>query len=168
MQDNLQKVDHSALRVNQVIIILLNVLAFILNTYWLTALVAAAMLIGTVLGVPGFGFIYRRLLKPARIVRPDVLLDYPEPHRFAQGLGGVFMGIGTISLMLGASTLGWALVWIVVALAALNAFGGFCAGCMVYYWLGRLGVAGFIPNPPGGGIPGMRPKASAAEIVEQS
>jgi hypothetical protein len=39
--------------------------------------------------------------------------------------------------------LGWALSWIVVALAALNLFAGICVGCLMYYWLNRLGVPGF-------------------------
>lgn len=161
MNENLQKVDHSALRASQVTIILLNVLAFVLNTYWLTALVAFAMLLGVALAVPGFGWVYRYFIKPSGLVKPDVLLDHPEPHRFAQALGGLFMTGGTVALMLGASTLGWVQVWIVTALAALNAFGGFCVGCMVYYWLARLGVPGFNQSPPGGVTPGKRPQTHA-------
>ena len=49
---------------------------------------------------------------------------------------------------------------VVVALAALNAFGGFCVGCAMYYWLGILKVPGFTKTPPGGITPGMKPKAS--------
>jgi hypothetical protein len=48
----------------------------------------------------------------------------------------------------------------VVALAALNAFGGFCVGCAMYYWLGILKVPGFTKAPPAGIFPGMKPKAS--------
>jgi hypothetical protein len=49
----------------------------------------------------------------------------------------------------------------VVALAALNAFGGFCVGCAVYYWLARLNVPGFAKTPPAGIFPGTKPKTSA-------
>ena len=159
--ETLKKVDHSAMTVNQVIIIVLNITAFVLNQPWLAALVTAAMLIGTIFGVPGFAFVYKGLLKPAKLVKPQVLLDNPEPHRFAQGLGGVFMLAGTLSLFGGLSVLGWGLVWMVAALAALNAFGGFCVGCFVYYWLTRFGVPGFSKNPPAGIFPGMRPKEAA-------
>ena len=55
---------------------------------------------------------------------------------------------------------GWALVWLVVALAALNLFVGFCAGCAVYYWLGKLRLPGFVKSPPPGTFPGMRPRGS--------
>jgi sterol desaturase/sphingolipid hydroxylase (fatty acid hydroxylase superfamily) len=155
----LQKVDHAALRTNQSFIIGLSIAAFVLNAAWLAALVALVMAVGTYRRVPGFGFVYQRLLKPRGWVKPDVLQDNPEPHRFAQGFGAVVLGIAVAALFLGASILGWALVWLVVALAALNLFLGFCAGCAVYYWLSRLSVPGFAKSPPPGAIPGMRPKA---------
>jgi hypothetical protein len=150
-------VDHSALKVSQVTIIVLNVLAFVLDAPWLAAIVTAFMLVGTWIGVPGFGFIYRSVLKPAGLVKPQVIDDHAEPHRFAQGFGATVMLVGTLALYLGLSSLGWGLVWLVAALAALNAFGGFCAGCFVYYWLARLHVPGFSKNPPDGAFPGMRP-----------
>jgi len=57
--------------------------------------------------------------------------------------------------------LGWGLVWVVIALAALNLFGAFCVGCAVYYWLNRLKVPGFVKSPPAGTFPGMRPKGES-------
>jgi hypothetical protein len=39
------------------------------------------------------------------------------------------------------------LAWLVVTLAALNLFLGFCAGCFVYYQLNRLQVPGFDHRP---------------------
>jgi hypothetical protein len=162
MTENLKKVDHTALTVNQIVIIILNVLAFVFNRPWLAAIVAGVMLLGTALAVPGFGFIYRYGLRPLKLAKPHVLLDNPEPHRFAQGFGGVVMLIGTVSLYAGVPILGWTLVWLVAALAALNAFGGFCVGCFIYYWLGRLGLPGFVKRPPEGTFPGARPKGLAA------
>jgi hypothetical protein len=159
----LQKVDHAALKANQVTIILLNILAFVTNMPWLAVLVAVAMLTGVLRKAPGFSFIYKYGLKPLKWVKPDILDDNPEPHRFAQLLGGVFMSVGSGALYLGVPGLGWGLVWLVVALAALNAFGGFCVGCAVYYWLNRLNVLGFTRQPPSGTIPGMRPKGITHE-----
>ena len=157
----LQKVDHSALKTNQIVIISLNILAFILNLPILAAFVALMMGIGSALRIPGFGFVYKNLLKPRGWMKPDVLNDNPEPHRFSQILGFVFMTAGSVALFFGSIMLGWSLVWLVVALAALNAFGGFCVGCAVYYWLARLNVPGFGKQPPAGTFPGMKPKASA-------
>jgi hypothetical protein len=155
----LQKVDHAALKANQLFIITINILAFILNLPILAAFVALVMGIGSALKVPGFGFVYKNLLKPRGWMKPDILDDNPEPHRFAQFLGFVFMTAGSVALFLGATVLGWGLVWLVVALAALNAFGGFCVGCAVYYWLSRFQLPGFTKQPPTGTFPGMKPKA---------
>ena len=144
--NNLTHVDHTAIKVNQAVIILLNIIAFIINAPWLAGIVALAMIIGTLMKVPGFKFVYR-ILKSAKLIKPDVLLDNPEPHRFAQGFGGAVMLAGTISLFSGATVIGWSLVWLVAALAALNFFGGFCVGCAVYYWINRLRSPGFTKIP---------------------
>jgi hypothetical protein len=159
MTSELQKVDHSALRVNQASIITLLIAAFILNAAWLTALVTLVMAYGALTGQAGFKLLYTGLLKPRGWIKPDVLKDNPEPHVFAQGFGAVVLGGGVAALFLGASALGWGLAWLVVGLAALNLFAGFCAGCAVYYWLNRLSVPGFAKAPPLGTFPGMRPKA---------
>ena len=158
----LQKVDHSALKANQLFIIGLNILAFILNLPILAAFVALVMGLGSLWKVPGFGFVYKYVLKPRGWMKPDVLDDNPEPHRFAQFLGFIFMIAGSVALFMGASVLGWSLVWLVAALAALNAFGGFCVGCSVYYWLSRLNLPGFNKQPPAGTFPGMKPKVGVS------
>lgn len=158
MSQALKPVDHNALKVNQIVIISLNVLAFILQQPWLAGVVAVAMLIGTIMGKPGFVLIYRHLALPFNWIKPEIIPDNPEPHRFSQGLGGVFMLAGTVALFFGRDILGWILVWMVAGLAALNAFGGFCVGCFIYYWLGRFGLFGFIKEPPVGVAPGFKPK----------
>jgi len=147
-QRSVRKVDQSALRVNQAFIIGLLILAFVLDNVWLVAFVGAVMLLGT--AVPSlslFKRIYQHSLRPAGIVKPDVVADNPEPHRFAQGLGGVVVAGSVAALLGGQAVLGWTLAWVVVALAALNLFLGFCAGCFVYYQLNRLGVPGFAHGP---------------------
>jgi len=90
---------------------------------------------------------YLRALKPRGLIRPDVVMDNPEPHRFAQGFGGVVVSLGVLALLFGATVVGWALAWVVIILAALNLFLGFCAGCFVYYQLNKLDVPGFERSP---------------------
>ncbi len=158
-QQDRQKVDHSSLRVNQGAIIVLLLLGFIISVPWLVAAVAVVMLAGTIIGRPGFFFLYTGALRPTGIVRPRVLSDNPEPHRFAQGFGGMVAAASALGLLLGATVFGWVLAWLVIILAGLNLFAGFCAGCAVYYWLHRLQVPGFSKNPPAGVFPGMRPRA---------
>ena len=93
-------------------------------------------------------------------MKADILNDNREPHIFAQTVGGVFLLVSALSLFLGAAVLGWVLSWIVVALAGLNLFAGFCVGCAMYYWLGQLKVPGFTRSAPAGSFPGMRPGRS--------
>jgi molybdopterin converting factor small subunit len=155
----LGKVDHAALRTNQAFIIGLSLAAFVLNAPWLAGLVGLAMAAATALRVPAFGFAYQRLFKPLGWLKPEVLADNPEPHRFAQGFGAVVQLLG-FGLLAAGSAAGWGLVWVVIFLAALNLFAGFCAGCAVYYWLNRAGAPGFVKAAPAGSFPGMRPKAN--------
>jgi hypothetical protein len=155
-----QKVDHAGLRVNQALIIVLSIVAFVLNAPWLALLVALVMAYGTLRRQPGFKVVYTAWLKPRGWVKPDVLDDNSEPHVFAQGFGAVVLGLGVVALQAGAPAVGWSLVWLVIALAALNLFVGFCAGCAVYYWLARLRLPGFAKSPPQGTWPGMRPKSN--------
>ncbi len=148
METTSRKVDHSALKVNQGFIIALLALAYVLDSVWLVVFVAAVMLLGT--AVPAlslFKRVYLHLLRPAGLVKPNVITDNPEPHRFSQGFGGVVL-LGAIAALFGGATaLGWGLVGLVIVLAAVNLFLGFCAGCFVYYQLNRLGVPGFARGP---------------------
>jgi molybdopterin converting factor small subunit len=149
-------VDHSALRANQAMIIALLGAAYLVDAPWLAAFVGAVMLLGSAVGRPGFVDVYR-LLHAVRVLRPDVYQDHPEPHRFAQALGGLVLTGATAAFLTGNPIAAWILTWIVIALAGLNLFGGFCAGCAVYYWLGRFKLPGFTQSPPDGVLPGRRP-----------
>lgn len=143
-----RRVDHTALKVNQAFIISLLIAGFLLSSWWLVALVAAVMLLGTAAPqLALFKQIYRRLMLPAGLLQARVAPDNPEPHLFAQGFGGVVLALALLALAGSQIVLGWALVWLVVALAALNLFVGFCAGCFLYYQLSRLGVPGFDRRP---------------------
>lgn len=133
--------DHSALRTNQAFIIVLLTAAFVLSQPWLVAFVCAVMLLGTALPQAAlFQRIYRDVLRPSGAVRPDVRHESAAPHRFAQGMGGTVLLLAGVALFAGAAPLGWALALLVVALAAVNLFGGFCAGCFVFFQLQRLGL----------------------------
>jgi hypothetical protein len=135
------KVDYTALKVNQASIITLLIVAFLLDQAWLVGFVAAVMLVGTVWPKAGlFKLAYAHLLKPAGLLKPELIVDEPQPHLFAQGIGGIFLLASTLALGLGASTVGWVLAGIVVVLAAVNLFLGFCLGCFIYYQFARRGI----------------------------
>ena len=141
---NGRTVDHSALRTNQFFIVALLLTAFIGNAPWLVAFVGLVMIVGTIFPQAAlFKAVYVYLLKPRGWLKPDVKADNPEPHLFAQGVGGTFLAVATIAFIAQLSVVGWALTWVVIALAALNLLTGICVGCMMYYWFHRLGVPGF-------------------------
>ncbi len=141
-------VDHSAIRVNQAISVTLLAIAFVTGAAWLLLIVGPVLLISAL--APRYALFtafYRHALRPTGLVKPDVIRDNPEPHRFAQLLGGTLVTLAFVLVLAGAETLGWALPLVVIALASLNLFAGWCAGCMMYYWFNRLGVPGFTRSP---------------------
>lgn len=132
-------VDHTALRVNQAVIIALLALAFLLDQRWLVLAVGLVMAAGTASSsLALFQRLYRDLLRPARLLAPDLRAEEATPHRFAQGLGAAVLGLASLALYAGALTLGWGLALLVVVLAGVNLFLGFCAGCFVFFQLQRL------------------------------
>ncbi len=141
------KIDYTALKVNQASIISLLLLAFLLNQPWLVTLVALVMVVGT--WWPGAGLFklfYARLLKPAGLLQPEWVADEAQPHLFAQGVGAIFLLLSTLALLSGNALLGWLLAGIVIVLAAVNLFLGFCLGCFIYYQLARRGIRVTLPG----------------------
>lgn len=140
-----KRVDVTALKVNQSFIVGLTVLAFILGTgmggQWLILAVAIVMAVGTAIPDAGlFKQFYARVLRPLGILKPRVIPDDPVPHLFAQGVGSACLFIAFILLSVGLPIAGWFFSWLVTALALVNLTIGFCAGCFMYYQLGRLGL----------------------------
>ncbi len=148
MSDKLRKVDQTGLKVGQAATIILLILAFVIDSPLLVALVALAQLLGG-LDSPAapYRLFYQRALKPTGVVKPNVINDNPEPHHFAMLVGALFNGLATVALLAGAPILGWVLVGIVVVLANLNFWANFCLGCWMYYQFNRLGVPGFDRTP---------------------
>jgi hypothetical protein len=141
-----QKVDTTALKFNQASIVILTLLGFVLDQPYLVLLVGLVLAIGTIMPDAAlFKQIYLKGLKPAKLLKANVIADDPAPHQFAQGVGALFLlASSSVLLTVGATGLGWTLAWIVIILAAVNLFFGFCAGCFVYYQLDRVGL---IPKP---------------------
>lgn len=134
-----QRVDYTALRTNQAFIIILLAMGFVAAQPWLVVFVCAVMALGTAVPQAAlFQRIYRDVLRPAGVLKPDVREEDPAPHRFAQGLGAAVLLAAGIALFAGAPVVGWGLAFVVIALAAINLFFGFCAGCFVYFQLARL------------------------------
>lgn len=142
----IRMVDYTALRFNQASIIALLILSFLADWPWLMTAVGLIMLVGTIWPGAGlFKLIYAHVARSAGLLKPDLRPDEPEPHLFAQGVGGLFLAAATLSFALGAGVVGWLLSAVVAVLAAVNLTLGFCLGCFFYYQLARLGVRAELP-----------------------
>lgn len=134
-------IDHTSLRFNQSMIIGLLMIGFLTDQLAVVLLVTAVMVVGTIWPQAGlFKLIYGRLLKPRGWLKPDPVADDPQPHLFAQGLGGIFLVVALILGVTGLAWASWALVWVVAILAAVNLFFGFCLGCFIFFQLARRGL----------------------------
>ena len=138
-------VDYSALKVNQTGIIVTVLIAFV-GSLFSPAFVALIPLLGIVLllgtfvpQLAAFKQLYFKVLKPAGVVKPRPVQDRPEPHNFAQGLGGVFLGIASILLFV-SPVAALALALLVAALAFVNLAFGYCLGCQIFYQLEKRGL----------------------------
>jgi hypothetical protein len=138
-------VDHSALKVNQTGIVATVVVAFIGSAFFrpllvLIPLLAVMLLVGTFAPqLALFKQIYFKVLKPRGIVRPRPVQDRPEPHNFAQGMGGVVLAVAS-AFLVPLPVVGLALALLVAVLAFVNVAFGYCLGCQIYYRLGRAGL----------------------------
>jgi hypothetical protein len=140
-----QVVDHSALKVNQTGIVATVLVAFIGSAFYrpallLIPLLAIVLLVGTF--APQYALfkqLYFKVLKPRGIVKPRPVQDRPEPHNFAQGLGGVFLAVAS-AFLLPVPVIGLALALLVAVLAFVNLAFGYCLGCQIYFQLGKRGL----------------------------
>src|SRR5258706_8157901 len=139
-----QLVDHSALKVNQTGIIATVLVAFIGSAFYrpllvLIPLLAIVLLVGTFAPqLALFKQLYFKVLKPRGIVKPRPVQDRPEPHNFAQGLGGVFLAVSS-AFLVPLPVIGPAPALLVAVLAFGNLAFGYCLGCPTYFQLGNAG-----------------------------
>ena len=144
------KVDQTGLKTGQFLTIALLVLGYLFNSWVLVAFVAVAQLLGAIASpYAPYRLIYRYLVKPSKIIKPQIVPDELEPHRFAMAVGAVFNTAATLALLADLSVVGWILVGIVVVLANINFWLNFCLGCWMYYQFNRFGIPGFNHRPIG-------------------
>ncbi len=123
------RVDRNQLRFNQALLVGLLPLAAFLDWPWLVYGLTLLMLSQH---TPwDLMVLFKRTLRvPVQLVEDD-----PRPHRFARFLGGVFLLLASLGLLLGLKTLGYGLALVVALLAFINLAFGFCLGCFLYLHL---------------------------------
>ena len=85
-----------------------------------------------------WGTIVTRFITP-RITREHRFVPGP-PKRFAQGIGAVFTVGASLAWALGAPTVSYVLIAGLTFAAGLEAFAGFCLGCVMFARLMKWGV----------------------------
>ena len=137
------RVDTRLAKFSQACTVALAGLAFVFNQPVIVLIAAIVMTLAALFPttISPYRLLYRGVVLPLGLLKPRVVEDDPAPHRFAQGVGAAFLIAATLVLFLTrAYAVGWTLDLIVFVLAAINLTVGFCAGCFVYYHLGRLGI----------------------------
>jgi Domain of unknown function (DUF4395) len=136
------RVDTHLGKFSQACTVVLAALAFLFSQpiiVFITAIILAIAALAP--SISPYRLLYRGIVLPLHLWQPRIVEDDPAPHRFAQGVGAVFLVAASVILFLTkAAAVGWTLDLIVFVLAAINLTIGFCAGCFVYYHLGRLGL----------------------------
>jgi hypothetical protein len=85
-----------------------------------------------------WGTVVTRYITP-RIRRQHRFVPGP-PKRFAQGIGAVFTVGASVAWAAGAPTVSYVLIAGLAVAASLEAFAGFCLGCVIFARLMRWGV----------------------------
>lgn len=62
------------------------------------------------------------------------------PKRFAQGMGAAVSSAALVLYWGGAVQAAWAVLGVLIVAASLEAFAGFCVGCMIFGFLQRRGL----------------------------
>lgn len=142
------RVDHAAIRTGQIMVILSLIAAFILNSWQIVGALAVVFLLTAISQKIGpFVLFYRFILAPLGLVKPDLRVDNMEPHRFGQAVGVVTAALAAYLLYMGQEAIGWAIVWLLIALTAIS-FLGWCVGCFIYYMINKMGAGGFFRHAP--------------------
>ena len=111
------------------------------DQHWLLVVLAYGFVARVATGptLSPLGQLVTRVVVP-RLGRPERLVPGP-PKRFAQGIGATLsLAAAGAHFGFGATGLAEVLVAMIVVAASLEAFAGFCLGCVVFNRLIRVGV----------------------------
>lgn len=148
MQQGHITVDHNAIRTAQLMTIITSS-GSLITARWepIAALACIFLLTALSFHLGPFILLYRLVLRPLGLVKPDPRVDHLQPHRFGQLVGAITAAGAAVLLYLEYAVVGWSLVVVLIVLTAVSFF-GWCIGCFIYFQLYRLGLRGFFGSAP--------------------
>lgn len=128
------QIDVRGPRVGAAITFLVLVTAYLLDSPALLALQVLVFAISAIAGLrwSPYGNLFRLAKRRFPQIGPPPATEPEAGPRFSHTMGLLFTGAGLATILAGATTLGWALVLVVVALSGLLAATGICVGCEMY------------------------------------
>lgn len=132
-------VNEYAARITAGLVVLLAGVTLLSGSVWGLVLIAAGFWLRVLFGprISPLALLSVKVLAPRL---GSVRLVPGPPKRFAQGMG---TGVSTTALILflaGAAPAAWIALAVLIAAASLEAFAGFCLGCVIFGVLQRRGL----------------------------
>jgi hypothetical protein len=128
-----RQIDPRGMRFGAGVSAIVLLIAYLLSAPWLALLVGLNLAVSAAFGTRFFlpGRAWPAVRSSLRLGKPKEL-EHEYPPRFAQALGGTFLGLSGIAFLVGVTPVGWLLVAAVGALQTLLATTGICVGCYLY------------------------------------
>ncbi|MDI3192969.1 DUF4395 domain-containing protein [Pseudarthrobacter sp. AL07] len=132
-------VNEYAARITAGLVVLLAGATLLSGSVWGLVLIAAGFWLRVLFGprISPLALLSVKVLAP-RLGR--VRLVPGPPKRFAQGMGTVVSTTALILFLAGAAPAAWIMLAVLIAAASLEAFAGFCLGCVIFGVLQRRGL----------------------------
>lgn len=132
-------VNEYAARYTAAIVVALSLLTLATQSGWGIVVIAAGFILRVLFGPR---------ISPAALLSTRVLVPWfgrtrlvpGPPKRFAQGIGAVLSTLAAVLYFTGSPVAAWILLGILTVAASLEAFIGFCLGCVIFGYLQRAGV----------------------------
>lgn len=135
-------VNEYAARVTAGLVVLLAVVTAASGSVWGLLAIAAGFWLRVLFGPR----VSPLALLSVKVITPwlgRVKLVPGPPKRFAQGIGAAVSTTALVLFVAGAAPAAWAVLGILIVAASLEAFAGFCLGCVIF---GFLQSRGLIPE----------------------
>ncbi|WLQ06517.1 DUF4395 domain-containing protein [Arthrobacter oryzae] len=132
-------VNEYAARITAGLVVVLAAVTLLTGWGWGLALIAAGFWLRVLFGprISPLAQLSVKVLAP-RLGR--VKLVPGPPKRFAQGIGAAISTAAALLFAAGLAPAAWTLLALLVLAASLEAFAGFCLGCVIFGFLQRRGV----------------------------